>query len=46
MGESIRQGPHQVAQKSSSTGCALCSTSASKFSFVIVTTAMENSSDL
>ena len=30
-GASIRQGPHQVAQKSSSTGWVLCSTSASKF---------------
>ena len=40
MGLSIRQGPHQVAQKSSRTGFALCSTSASKFSLVMVTTAI------
>ena len=32
----IGQGPHQLAQKSSSTGFSLCSTSASKFSVVIV----------
>ena len=40
MGLSIRQGPHQVAQKSSRTGFVLCSTSASKFSLVMVTTAI------
>ena len=33
-------GPHQVAQKSSRTGFVLCSTSASKFSLVMVTTAI------
>ena len=34
------QGPHQLAQKSSRTGWALRSTSASKFSFVMVMTAI------
>ena len=36
MGDSIRQGPHQLAQKSSRTGFSLCSTSASKFALVMV----------
>ena len=38
-GPSMRHGPHQGAQKSTSTGCALCSTSSLKL--VCVTSAKE-----
>lgn len=42
IGETMRQGPHHVAQKSSRTGLSDFSTSFSKFSFVMVTTAILN----
>src|SRR5580704_1353703 len=37
-GEIILQGPHHPAQKSTRTGCSLCSTSWSKFASVTSTT--------